>query len=328
MRDVLKNYRIFNIDPKKLRSKNFFKNMLEYRHKVMAQFKDAYKNPEEFLCLLCGGTNGNEYLSYQNYTLIECTQCSLVSPNIKFDRLADEEVYDDDAYVQDTVREIVDTYEYRKQTYAPERLSYIEEKISDLSRADMKVLDLGCGPGYFIDYLKDAGIAYKGLELAHFLVDICEQRGLNVEEAKLEQEKDASYNIITMFDVLEHLTEPVKLFQELNRVLMPGGYVLAYTPHIHSIAYHLMGGLQNTLLPFQHVGFYDERSLAYLASRTGFAVPAIDYYGLDVMDYFYMKREQDHLDYHEYLKEFIPIMQAVIDKQKLSNHIRVIFRKL
>lgn len=328
MRDILKDYKIFNIDPKKLRSRDFFKNMLEYRRKVMAQFSDAYKSAEEYACPLCAGKSGKPYLSYEKYELYECAGCRLVSPNIKFDRLGDAEVYDDDAYVKDTVREIVDTYEYRKQTYAPERLKYIEEKIPDLPRNRMNVLDVGCGPGYFIDYLKDCGIPNKGLELAHFLVDICKKRGLNVEDAKLEHEPDASYNIVTMFDVLEHLTEPSDLFRDLNRVLMPGGYVLAYTPHIHSLAYLLMGGMQNTLLPFQHVGFYDERSLAYLASRTGFSIYAIDYYGLDVMDYLYMKREQDNFDYHEHLKEFIPLMQAVIDKQKLSNHIRVIFKKV
>ena len=327
MRALFKDYTIFDIDPKKLRSGDFFKNMLEYRHKVMAQFDDAYKKPEEFICPLCGGAEGSEYLAYQRYQVFECAACGLVSPNISFARLGSEEVYDDDAYVKDTTREIVDTYEYRKQTYAPERLRYLEQKIPDIARAQMKILDLGCGPGYFIDYLKDEGIANKGLELAHFLVDICKRRGLNVEETKLEDEPDASYNIITMFDVLEHLTEPVKLFKELRRVLMPGGYLLAYTPHIHSLAYHLMGGLQNTLLPFQHVGFYDEQSLAYLAKETGFTVFRTDYYGLDIMDYFYMKREQDNIDYHAHLKDFIPFMQAIVDKQKLSNHIRVLFKK-
>ncbi len=328
MRDILQGYKIFNIDPKKLRSKDFFKNMLEYRHKIMDQCKDAHLSPGQFSCPLCAGKEGFAYLSYREYQLFECAQCHLVSPLIKWETLKKIEIYDDDAYVKDTTREIVDTYEYRKQIYAPERMNYIEEKISDIPRSEMKILDLGCGPGYFIDYLKDRGIAYKGIELARFLVEICRKRGLHVEETRLEDEPIKGYNIITMFDVLVHLTDPAATFTALNEKLMPGGYVLAYTPHVHSLAYYLMQGEQNTLLPFQHLCFFDRMSLEFLAHKTGFKIHSLDYYGLDVMDYLYKKQHEDGYDYHGHLQNFIPVMQAIIDKQNLSNHMRVIFKKM
>ena len=326
MRNILKDYKIFNIDPAKLRSKDFFKNMLEYRDGVFKQFKHTIKRPDQFKCHLCGSKNGKEFLSYKNYKLFECKKCNLVSPNIDLAKLGGHEVYDDPAYIKDAVREIVDTYDYRKNTYAPERLNYILEK-TKLPKSRIKLLDVGCGPGYFVDHLKDKKIKCKGLELADFLVKICRSRGLNVENADLKNEPSKTYNVITLFDVLEHLANPVQFFKMLGDKLTKGGYVLAYTPHIHSVAFHLMGGLQNTLLPFQHFAFYDPGSLDYLARKTGFKVHSIDYYGLDIMDYLYMKEYEEPLGYHQKLKNLIPIMQAVIDKQKLSNHIRVFFKK-
>jgi|SRR3989338_1387205 len=327
MRDILKDHKIFDIDPAKLRSREFFKNMLEYRNSVFKQFKHTIKKDSRFECHLCGSKNGKEFLNYKNYKLFECKKCGLVSPNIDLAKLGGHEVYDDPAYIKDTAREIVDTYDYRKNTYAPERLDYILEK-TKLPKSKIKLLDVGCGPGYFVNHLKDKKIKYKGLELADFLVKICKSRGLNVENADLKNEPDKNYNVITLFDVIEHLANPVDFFKMLNSKLAKGGYVLAYTPHIHSVAYHLMGGLQNTLLPFQHFAFYDPKSLDYLVSKTGFKVHSVDYYGLDVMDYLYMKEREEPDGYHHKLRDLIPVLQAIIDKQKLSNHIRVFFKKL
>jgi len=327
MRDILKDYKIFNIDPTKLRSRKFFSNMLEYRENVFRQFKHTIKKPGNFKCHLCGSGNGKEYLNYKNYKLFECKKCDLVSPNIDLSKLSGHEVYDDPAYIKDTTREIVNNYDYRKKTYAPERLNYILEK-TGLPKNKINLLDIGCGPGYFISHLKDKKIKYKGLELSDFLVKICKQKKLNVEKTDLKNEPNKTYNVATLFDVLEHLVNPVDFFKTLNSKMVKGGYVLAYTPHIHSVAFHLMGGLQNLLLPFQHLAFYDPKSLDYLAKKTGFKIHSIDYYGLDIMDYLYMKEHEKPIGYHQKLKELIPIMQAVIDKQKLSNHIRVFFRKL
>jgi SAM-dependent methyltransferase len=327
MRNILEGYRLFAIDPKKSRSKDFYKNMLEYRSHVMKKFAKAIKKPSEFRCLLCGNAKGEEFLALGKYKLYECARCALVSPNIDF-ALADEhELYGDHANSKDVVREIVETYDYRKRVHAPERLAYLLEK-TGLKKKDLNVLDVGCGPGYFLSYLKDQKIKNKGLELTEFLVDICRKRGLNVEGTMLGAEKPSTYNALTLFDVLEHITDPISFFTDTNRALKKGGYVLAYVPHIHSLGYALMGSRHNTLAPFQHTAFFDPKSLAYLAKKTGFVVDSVEYFGLDIMDYFCMKQYDDNFDYLDKLAEFIPLMQAVVDKQNISNHMRIIFKKV
>jgi 2-polyprenyl-3-methyl-5-hydroxy-6-metoxy-1,4-benzoquinol methylase len=327
MKHIFDEYTIFNINPSKLRSKHFFKNMLEYRHKVMAQFKGSLKKPSQFCCPLCKSKKGTELLRYKWYPVYSCKRCGLASPNIDFSKLGGSEIYDDPAYIKDTVREVVASFDYRKKTYAPERLKYIQSR-TKLSYKNLKVLDLGCGPGYFVSHLDDLGIKYKGLELAEFLVQLGKKRGLNVENALLEREKPGSWNVVTLFDVLEHLTEPVAMFKSLNRVLMRGGYVVAYTPHIHSLGFFLMGGLQNVLLPFQHLLFFNEQSLEVLCKKSGFRLKHVDYFGLDVMDYLFMKEHQDQLPYLSKLGEALPYIQALVDKAKLANHIRIVFQKI
>lgn len=327
MRNILQGYKIFHIDPKQSRSKNFYKNVLEYRNHVMKKFGYTIKKPSQFICPLCYAKKGKEFLSYGRYRLIDCSKCGLVTPNVDFSKLGNQDVYDDAAYVKDTRREVLDTYDYRKKTLAPERFNYILEK-TKIPKNKIKLLDVGCGPGYLLSYLKDNHVKYKGLELADFLVKICKEKNLNVEKADLKNEPDKYYNIITLFDVLEHLTDPVSLFWTLNKKLNSKGFVLAYTPNIHSLSFLLMGEKQNNLYPFQHICFFDEKSLDYLAKKTGFKIYSIDYYGLDMMDYFCLKTYEDKFDYLTKLKDFIPLTQAVIDKQNISNHQRIIFKKI
>jgi 2-polyprenyl-3-methyl-5-hydroxy-6-metoxy-1,4-benzoquinol methylase len=240
MRKIFKDYKIFDIDPKKLRSADFYRNMLEYRQKVMVEYKSAVKQDSQFRCLLCQSRECIEFLRLEDYVLFECKSCGLVSANINISDLKKKDVYNEDANIKDTIREIVATYDYRKKTYAAERVAYIKEKIFDIPAKKLNVLDVGCGPGYFIDYLRDIGIKYKGLEMAQFLIDLCRERGLYVSKNNISQEPDNSYNLVTLFDVLEHLDEPLPFFEELNRKLCKGGYVLAYTPNIHSLAFYLM----------------------------------------------------------------------------------------
>ena len=326
MRNIFKNYRIFDIDPKRSRSKDFYKNMLEYRTHVMKRFASAIKNPSKFSCLLCGNKKGKEFLALGKYKLYECSRCALVSPNIDFAHAGGHEMYDDPKNIKDTTREIVATYGYRKKVHAPERLAYLIEK-TGLKKSQIKLLDVGCGPGYFLSYLKDKKIKSKGLELTEFLVGVCRKYGLNVASTELSKEKLGSYSVLTLFDVLEHLTDPVAFFTDANRALNKGGYIMAYSPNVHSLAFALMGSRQNTLYPYQHTAFFDKKSLEFLAKKTGFTLHSLEFYGLDVMDYLCMKQYDDQYDYFDKLREAVPLLQAVIDKQGIGNHLRVIFKK-
>ena len=74
--------------------------------------------------------------------------------------------------------------------------------------------------------------------------------------------------------------------------------------------------------------FFNKKSLKFLAKNSGFKLVKIDYFGLDVMDYLAMKEGEDNYQYFKYLKEMVSITQAIIDKQNLSNSMRILFQKI
>ena len=321
--------KLFEIDAHSLRGKNFYKSIVDYRNKILPQQLSRIREDSEYVCTLCSGKSGTLFLEWkEGYKLFKCSDCDAVSPNIN---LSDDEyissVYDVKEYREKFMRETHAQYEYRKNNFGQERFQYTVERLNLNSQA--KVLDVGCGAGYYISVLHDKNIIYKGLEVADHLVEYCKSyHNLNVEKSPLEDEKDNYYDLITMFDVLEHLSAPVETFNSVNQKLKKGGYCIAYTPNIFSVGYELMGSKQNTLLPFEHLCFYSSDSLDYLANKTGFEVETIETFGLDIMDYLLMKEYEDGIDYTNNLGDLMNLMQSIIDKYNISNHFRITFRKI
>ena len=324
------NLKIFNIHPHSLRGKNFFNSIFKYREKIYKKQKKRIKHKKDFICNLCNSKKAKKFLNWKKkYELFHCQKCSSVTPNISH---ADEiefveSIYNNNLYDKKTYNEILKNYSYRKKNFGVERFNYTIKRLKLSPKS--KVLDLGCGLGYFLSVLKDKKINYKGLEPAKNLSYYCRKYlKLNVFSTPLEAEKNKSYNLITLFDVLEHLKDPIKYFKLINKKLKKNSYCVCYTPNIHSIGYALMGSDQNTLLPFEHLCFFDEKSFNYLAKKSGFKVVSVETFGLDITDYLLYKEYKDKIDYTSKLSDFISLTQSLIDKTSLSNHFRVTFKKV
>lgn len=100
-----------------------------------------------------------------------------------------------------------------------------------------EILDIGCGRGEWLEIMSNEGLAAKGLDLNHVLVQACRDKGFEVEEndalSYLRSLPDNSLGAITSFHLIEHLgfDERVALFDESVRVLKPGGLALFETPN-------------------------------------------------------------------------------------------------
>jgi len=321
--------KVFNIDAHLLRGNNFFGSILEYREKIFPLHKNRIQDDEKFQCILCKNNHGKEFLAWEKtYKLFKCSSCGAVSPNI---RLFDEgeyikSIYDTNDYKDKLIRETHKQYEYRKKTFGTERFQYTVERLGLGQKS--KVLDIGCGAGYYLSVLADNKIHYKGLEVARHFVDYCKSHhNLNVANTPIEKEEDNYYDLITMFDVLEHLANPISTLNIISNKLKIGGYCVAYTPNIHSIGYELMGAKQNTLLPFEHLCFFNKESLYHLADKAGMEITKIEVFGLDIMDYLLMKEHEDNVNYIDNIKDMMNLVQSVLDKHEIGNHFRITFLK-
>lgn len=322
------NIKANNIDPYKLRKKNFFKGLFQDRSKNLKKLKNLISK-KKINCPICKNSNieNNFLIINKNYRLQKCSNCNLVFPNTTFasDRDYVKKVYTH--YSEQNHRKILyGTQKYRKSTFIEQRYNYCIKRI--FKNKKINVLEYGCGNGLFLSYLKKKKIKYKGLEVDPYQIQIAKKNGLNVTNESLKDEKNNEYNLCVMFDVLEHLIDPIKQLKIINKKIKKGGYVICYSPNIYSIAFELMGKNQNQVYPFEHLFFFAKKSLEILAKKTNFKILNYETFGLDLVDYFLYKEFVDKKKYILKFKDFINLLQPIIDKNNLGNHFRITLKKI
>lgn len=143
-------------------------------------------------------------------------------------------------------------------------LSAIEDEASPLRRLDRafglrmrcqavqraagrrpgRLLDVGCATGVFLDGMRRLGWAVQGVEPSAYAAGYARRRfGLEVFEGLLEEARlpEATFDAITMWDVLEHVHEPRPVLAELARLLRPGGLLVLSLPNPDSLEARLLG---------------------------------------------------------------------------------------
>jgi 2-polyprenyl-3-methyl-5-hydroxy-6-metoxy-1,4-benzoquinol methylase len=101
----------------------------------------------------------------------------------------------------------------------------------------LRVVDLGCGRGEWLELMRREGITAVGVDENPVTVDRCLKRELDVTRADilefLRAQADATYDLVTSFQVIEHLVPEafIALLLEARRVLRPGGVLILETPN-------------------------------------------------------------------------------------------------
>jgi putative addiction module CopG family antidote len=102
------------------------------------------------------------------------------------------------------------------------------------------VLDIGCGSGFYLAALREAGWDGEGIEPGETAAQFARKHcGLPVHNSNAEEAlaacRDGSFDLVTMWHVLEHLPDPAKVLAEVRRILRPGGTLMLEVPNFSSI---------------------------------------------------------------------------------------------
>ncbi len=138
-----------------------------------------------------------------------------------------------------------------------------------------KILDIGSAFGYFMDKAVERGFDAYGVELSNFSSAIAKKRfGSKVFNGKLENARfpDGYFDIITMFDLIEHIPEPVEFMKEVKRIIKPGGFIAITTPDTSSPSFKLLGYGQWFHWKFEHLSYFNKKSIKELSKQTGFSL--------------------------------------------------------
>jgi len=164
--------------------------------------------------------------------------------------------------------------------------------------ADIRLLDVGCSSGAFVWIAQNMGVDAEGVEPTEKPLAKAREMGLKVHRGMLHEVAfpDDSFDVVTLFEVIEHLDKPSSLLAECRRILRPGGILVIGTGNTKSWTRRIRGSSWDFFDMRQHGGhinFFSSDSIAVLAMATGFKAAKVRTNGVK----FYQKEELPYLLY-------------------------------
>ena len=212
-------------------------------------------------CNICGSAGASPLVRKDGHCVYQCSSCGLAFTHPQPVSLSDQ--YDSGYF---------DLYRKRREfrlRRAESRLKQIE-----LIRAPGRLLDIGCSLGYFVEAANARGWKACGIDISEYAAEEARKLGLDVRAGTIEQAgfEDASFDCITMWDVLEHVPDPTRHMLEVRRILAPAGVVVIGTPDLGHAAFRIKRERWRHLKPAEHIHYFDGSSLRRLLEKTGFEV--------------------------------------------------------
>ncbi len=197
--------------------------------------------------------------------IVECRHCGLVYAN---PRWSPEDVLEAYAAVED-------------KTYVEERLGReitFRRHLKQMERVigpagGRRLLDVGAYIGVFVEIACAGGWQAQGLEPSAWAVAEARKRGLDVLPGTLESAgfPEEAFDVITLWDVIEHLADPAAELRRARALLRPGGWLVVHTMDIEAPFARLMGSRWPWLMDM-HLYYFGRRTLSRMIAESGYQV--------------------------------------------------------
>lgn len=204
--------------------------------------------------------------------MLRCDACSAVfvgddPATIDFQSLYGESYYTggSDAVFADYVGQ-----EGARRAHARRKLWWLRSIPPRLPRSG-RLLDVGCAAGFFLAEAR-AFYEVQGVELSAWSSAYARERlGLPVFSGTLQQAAlpEAAFDIVTLWDVIEHVPDPVPLLAECARVLRPGGRLVLTTGDWGCAYAQARGAHWHLMTPPWHLTMFSRATMARAAQRAG-----------------------------------------------------------
>lgn len=216
----------------------------------------------------------------ERYNVVLCKQCGLIYINPRPNTESISNLYRAD-YTSDDKTLILPQIETRKIKRILKKIWHrINGQYHDevITKAEGRVLDVGCGSGNLLLPLKQRGSEVYGVETNPKLAKACNELGLNVFCGTLEEANHSNgfFDTVILSQVVEHFPSPKNSLKEIRRILKPGGRLYIYCPNVGSYLSKLFGKYWHGWhIPF-HFYAFNKDTIKSIAKEAGFMVEKIN----------------------------------------------------
>lgn len=203
-----------------------------------------------------------------------------------------------------------------------------------------ELLDIGAGTGAFLNFMKYY-FGTTGVELGSAAREFACSKGLHVIAAPIEKLpfQDQQFDIVTIIDVLEHLTDPNQAMIEIHRVLKEGGLLYIKVPNYKVQAFKqsalnfLRLSAEGIMGNYVHINHFCPTSLRELSKRCGFNVLENGFSNSEMWNLTWKEAPRSYL-FRVFRNLFIEItngalkLLSVFSKRDLGFNIYILVRKV
>ena len=194
-------------------------------------------------CILCNTSNFRIIHRKDQWQYHQCMNCGLVS---LYPRPMAQELMENYEDYLPVHHEEIDKWEKMMKPLVNKSADLIESRINT---GRGRLLDVGCAYGFFLHEMQSRGWLVEGVEISGTGRQYVQNTwGINVYPDPLENLgiPENSFDVITLFYLIEHVNDPLVLLEKVNRILKPGGLILLRWPHSTPIV-RILGPLSKKL---------------------------------------------------------------------------------
>jgi 2-polyprenyl-3-methyl-5-hydroxy-6-metoxy-1,4-benzoquinol methylase len=219
-------------------------------------------------CQLCGSGDlesvFSESMGGKSYTSYHCRACDL------FQTLGEIASVSPD-YVDLTADQLDSMHVFLQTEHKKNAFAQWMALARRYGNGGKRILDIGCGVGGFLDYAAGNGFETFGFDASAAQAENAATRHTNVrnnidiDDYVASLGREVAFDVITMWDVFEHIRDPAKVIAGVRRHLAPGGMFFVSVPNGApnplKVKLAAMRGREPGLIPWEHVFYYTRNSL-------------------------------------------------------------------
>jgi len=152
-----------------------------------------------------------------------------------------------------------------------------------------KILDIGCGYGFFVDLLAQSNYDPVGIDVSAARIELAKThlkgnflRGW-IDDQEFIKANQEQFSAVTLFHVLEHIRNPTKFLQQCFEFVAPGGYLLIEVPNFDDELLEQQPNYKNFYWQVAQMSYFTPSTLQYALSEAGltqFTIRGVQRYGL------------------------------------------------
>lgn len=225
---------------------------------------------EKIICPVCKNESTSHLFQKNKFYVNVCSKCTLVF--ISNPPADTGIIYDQSYFWGGSKNGGYVNYEEEKQAMR----SVFEDYLTRINKYTEtgNMLDVGAATGFFLRVARDRGWNVAGVEISPQASAEAQNKGIKMHTGSLETSTfpNSYFDCITMFDLIEHVTNPHAVIKKTSEILKTNGLLVINTPNIGSLYARVLGKQWHLLCPPEHLILFNKKSIETLLTTYGFKI--------------------------------------------------------